>query len=297
MDLCGTSSEMAKRSLGARRRWSRMKSELLVTDGPFAETKELLVSCPPSSHQLRSSGRRAQINGLDMYFEMHGRGRPIILLHGGLSTIESAFGIVQQALACSRKVVAAEQQAHGRTPDIERALSNEHMADDTAELLRQLDLGPVDVFGFSMGGATALQLALRHPGLVRKLAVVSSAFSPNGYDERGAEQLLSTPAEHASLEAQRDSFARVGATPEQWARSVTRTKQAIAEAGLRGRDLRAIRADTLIVTGERGLVRLDHSKEMQRQLPSARLKVFDCDDHDPSIVRRAAALIPKFFDS
>ncbi|HTU61483.1 MAG TPA: alpha/beta fold hydrolase [Polyangiales bacterium] len=275
-----------------------MKSDLLVTDGPFAETKELLASCPPSSHQLRSSGRRAQVNGLDMYFEMHGRGRPIILLHGGLATIESAFGIVQQALACSRKVIAAEQQAHGRTPDIERNLSYMHMADDTAELLRQLDLGPVDVFGFSMGGATALQLALRHPGLVRKLALVSSPYSPNGYHERAAEAMLSTPAEHESLDAQRDSFARVSARPEHFARTVTRTKQAISgDSGLRARDLRAIRADTLLVTGDRGLVRMDHTEDMQRQLPNARLKVFDCDDHDPNIVRRAAALVPKFFDS
>lgn len=294
MDFCGTNLETA----GLRRRSSRMKSDLLVTDGPFAETKELLASCPPSSRQLRSSGRRAQINGLDMYFEMHGRGRPIILLHGGLTTIESAFGIVQQALACSRKVIAAEQQAHGRTPDIDRALSYSHMADDTAELLRQLDLGPVDVFGFSMGGATALQLALRHPELVRKLALVSSPFSANGYHERTAEQLLATPPEHESLEPQRESFARVGARPEHWARSVTRIKEAIAgDSGMRARDLRAIRADTLIVTGDRGLVRMDHTEDMRRQLPSARLKVFDCDDHDPSIVRRAAGLIPKFFDS
>lgn len=275
-----------------------MKPELLVTDGPFAETKELLVSCPPSSRQLRSSGRRAQINGLDMYYEMHGRGRPIILLHGGLTTIESAFGIVQQALACSRKVVAAEQQAHGRTPDIERTLSYTHMADDTAELLRQLDLGPVDVFGYSMGGATALQLALRYPMLVRKLALVSSPYSASGLDERTAELLLSTPPEHESLEAQRDSFARVGARPEHWAQSVTRIKQAITgDSGLRPRDLRTIAADTLIVTGDRGLVRMDHSEDMRRQLPNARLKVFDCDDHDPNMVRRAAALIPKFFDS
>jgi pimeloyl-ACP methyl ester carboxylesterase len=196
-----------------------MKRELRITDGPFAETKELLASYPPSSRQLRSSGRRAQINGLDMYFELHGRGRPILLLHGGLTTIESSFGIVQSALACSRKVIAAEQQAHGRTPDIERALTHEHMADDTAELLRQLGLGAVDVFGFSMGGATAL----RHPALIRKLTVVSSAYNV--------------------------------------------------------------------------LLRVEHAKEMRRELPNARLEVLDCDDHDPFIGRRAAALIPKFLDS
>jgi pimeloyl-ACP methyl ester carboxylesterase len=274
-----------------------MKQESLVTDGPFAETKELLVSFPPSSRQLRGSGRRAQVNGLDMYFEKFGRGRPIVLLHAGLTTIESSFGIVQHALACSRTVIAAEQQAHGRTPDIDRPLLSEHMADDTAELLRQLDVGPVDVFGFSMGGATALQLALRHPDLVRKLAVVSSAYSPDGYVERNAAQVLAMPADHESMLPLRDNFARVGARPEHWERSVRRVKQLIGgESGLRGSDLRAIRADTLIVAGETGMVRVEHAEAMRRQLQNGRLKVLDCDDHGPEMVRRAAALIPKFFD-
>ena len=113
----------------------------------------------------------APVNGLQMYYEVHGAGEPVVLLHGAYSNIESDFGKLLPALAQTRQVIAVEQQGHGRTADVVRPLAYEQMADDTAGLLRHLGIGPVDLFGYSMGGGIALQLARRHPALVRKVVL------------------------------------------------------------------------------------------------------------------------------
>src|SRR5262249_55916520 len=109
----------------------------------------------------------APVNGLEMYYEIHGRGRPLVLLHRAYMTIEG-FGKILPGLAETRQVIAVEQQAHGRTADVDRPLTYEQMADDTAALLRHLGIEEADVFGYSMGGGVALQLAMRHPELLRK---------------------------------------------------------------------------------------------------------------------------------
>jgi pimeloyl-ACP methyl ester carboxylesterase len=105
----------------------------------------------------------AAVNGLNMYYEIHGAGSPLALLHGGPSTIETDFGRVLPTFAKTRRVIAVEQQGHGHTADIDRPLTFEQMADDTAQLLRQLKIEDADFFGYSMGGGIALQTALRHP--------------------------------------------------------------------------------------------------------------------------------------
>src|SRR5438876_6729505 len=125
-------------------------------------------------------GQYASVNGLNMYYEVHGAGRPLVLLHGALSAIDTSFGKVLPSLAKSRQVVAIEQQAHGHTADIDRPLTIEQMADDTVALLHQLELDEVDFFGYSMGAGIALQIAVRRPDLVRKLVLASPAYSRDG---------------------------------------------------------------------------------------------------------------------
>src|SRR5881398_2067599 len=117
----------------------------------------------------------APVNGLRMYYEIHGEGRPLILLHGAYMTIDT-MGPILPGLAETRQVIAAEQQAHGHTADVDRPLTYEQMADDTAALARHLEIDNADVFGYSMGGGVALQLAIRHPSLVRKLVLVSTSY-------------------------------------------------------------------------------------------------------------------------
>jgi hypothetical protein len=110
----------------------------------------------------------ASVSGLDMYYEIHGAGRPLVLLHGALMTIEG-FGKLLPPLAETRQVIAIEQQAHGRTADIDRLFSYEQEADDIAVLLREIGIEGADFLGYSVGGGIALQVAIRHQDLVRKL--------------------------------------------------------------------------------------------------------------------------------
>ena len=121
--------------------------------------------------RARGAGSYASVNGLEMYYEIHGTGRPLILLHGGVGAIEM-FGEVLGLLAEGRQVVAVDLQAHGRTADIDRPLSFESMADDIAAMIEHLGSERADVKGYSLGGGVALQTAIRHPKVVRMLVVV-----------------------------------------------------------------------------------------------------------------------------
>ena len=124
----------------------------------------------------------ASIHGIRMYYEVHGRrdGVPLLLLHGGGSTIDSTFGRVLPLLAEHRRVIAIEEQGHGRTSDRDQPVTFEASADDAAALLRHLDVVEADVFGFSNGGSVALQVAIRHPELVRRLVFASSLTRRDG---------------------------------------------------------------------------------------------------------------------
>jgi pimeloyl-ACP methyl ester carboxylesterase len=122
----------------------------------------------------------APINGLNMYYEIHGAGEPLVLLHGGLG-MTGMFGELLPQLAAGRQVIAADLQAHGRTADIDRPIRLEHMGDDVAALIRHLGLEKADVMGYSMGGGAALRTAIQHPELVRKLVLVSIPFKRTGW--------------------------------------------------------------------------------------------------------------------
>src|SRR5437667_3772175 len=155
-----------------------MKSFILVT---LSLAGFISLCVPMSVVAQKAVGKYADVNGLRLYYEVHGTGKPLVLLHGGLTTIDLLFGGLVQTLAQYRQVIAFEQQAHGRTADIPRTLTYERMADDTAELLRTLGIDHADFFGFSMGAITTLQVAVRHPELVRKQVVVAAACNNDGY--------------------------------------------------------------------------------------------------------------------
>ena len=121
------------------------------------------------------------VNGLQMYYEVHGSGgTPLILLHGGLFNIDLQFGELLPSLAAGRQVIATDFQGHGRTNDIDRPLTSADLASDVVGLLQHLQVAQADIFGFSVGGGVALHLAIRHPELVRKLIVSSASFHPDG---------------------------------------------------------------------------------------------------------------------
>jgi pimeloyl-ACP methyl ester carboxylesterase len=165
----------------------------------------------------RGAGGYAAVNGLEMYYEIHGTGRPLVLLHGAYMPIE-AMGEVVPELARTRQVIAVELQGHGRTADIDRPLSYEQMADDTAALLRHLGIEQADIFGFSMGGGVALQVAIRHPDLVRKLVVASASYTSDGMHPELLEMVPSiTPEAFAGSPIEED-YLRTAPNPDDFPR-------------------------------------------------------------------------------
>lgn len=162
----------------------------------------------------------APINGLNMYYEIHGAGEPLILLHGGFGLVEM-FGPMLPQLAANRQVIAVDLQAHGRTADIDRPLSLEAMGDDVGKLIRHLGFAQADVMGYSMGGGTALQCAIQHPDMVRKLVVVSLPFKRSGwYPEQvaGMEQIGAHSAELFVGSPMHEAYTAIAPHPEQFSR-------------------------------------------------------------------------------
>src|SRR5438034_439832 len=145
----------------------------------------VVASSAPAQQRAsrRAGGRRAFVNGVNMYYLVQGRGGvPLVLLHGAFSNIQTDFGKMLPTLSKNRQVIAIEQQGHGHTPDIDRPLTYEQMADDVAELLRQLRITKADFFGYSMGGAIGTYVAVRHPELVRKLIFAGGAsYNVDGF--------------------------------------------------------------------------------------------------------------------
>lgn len=149
----------------------------------FAIVVLLLLSAVAAAQAPREGSVKsgyAQVNGLKMYYEIHGEGEPLVLIHGGVVGI-TMFGGNVDALAKGRKVIAVELQGHGHTADIDRPLTFEGMADDVAALVKSLGMQKVDVMGYSLGGGVALQLAIRHPELVSRLVVVSAPCKRQGF--------------------------------------------------------------------------------------------------------------------
>ena len=240
----------------------------------------------------------ADVNGLHMYYEIHGSGPPIVLLHGGGSTIETSFAGYWPALAKARQVIAVEEQAHGRTADIDRPLTFEQTADDVAALLRRLGIEPADVFGYSNGGSTALQIAIRHPKLVRKLVVMSAIYKADGmppafWASMKKASLADMPADL------KDAYRRVAPHPEQLQTMHDKcVARMLAFKDWPDEQIAGIEAPTLVLVGDADVVRPEHAVEMYRRLPHARLAVLPGVDH-MSIVKRTAlplAMIEAFLD-
>ena len=246
----------------------------------------------------------APVNGLKMYYEIYGRANgkipPLVLLHGGGSTIETSFGKVLSALAKNRQVIAFEQQGHGRTADIvDRPFTFEQSADDTAGLLRHLNIGKADFFGYSNGGNIALQMAISHPGLVRKLVVESAMFHRDGCDPGFWKSFEHAKPGDMPTEL-REAYLGVAPHPEElptfFAKSVQRM---LKFKGWTPEEIQSINAPTLVMIGDRDIVRPEHAVLMFRLLPNAQIAVLPGTDH-MTIVDRSDWLVPMietFLDS
>jgi pimeloyl-ACP methyl ester carboxylesterase len=224
-------------------------------------------------------GHYFRVNGLDMYYEAYGgTGRPLVLLHGGITTIETSFGTLLPALTPHRRVIAVEQQGHGRTADIDRPMSFPQMADDTAALLRHLGVEDADVFGYSDGGNVGLGLAIRHPRLVAKLVLGGTNYNNDGLLPGLVEMFKSINPD--DLVPFKDVYQSVAPRPEDWPRLVRKVMaMAVGFPGWPPEALQALRAHTLIMIGDADIVTPEHAVEMFRLIPNARLAVLPNTDH------------------
>jgi pimeloyl-ACP methyl ester carboxylesterase len=208
----------------------------------------------------------APVNGLRMYYEVFGTGRPLVVLHGAYMTIDS-MGEIVPSLAESRQVIAVELQAHGRTADIDRPLTYEHMADDVAALLRHLGIEQTDVFGFSMGGSAALQVAIRHPEVVRKLVVASASYTSDGMQPELVEMTPTITPEAFAGSPIEEEYLRIAPNPDDFPNLVTKLKRLDMESfAWPKEDMRGIEAPTLLIIGDSDAIRLEHAVEMFRLL-------------------------------
>jgi pimeloyl-ACP methyl ester carboxylesterase len=212
----------------------------------------------------KSAGHDADVNGIRLYYEIGGSGRPLILLHGGLGAIEM-FGPNLPALAKGRRVIAVDLQGHGRTADIDRPISVELMADDIAALIKHLKLERPDVMGYSMGGGVALQTVIRHPDVVGKLVVVSTPFRRNGfYPEILAQmgQVNAAAAEGMKQTPMYQLYSSIAPRPEDWPRLLDKMGEAMKKDFAFSKEVAAIKATTLIVAGDADIFPPAHAVEM-----------------------------------
>ena len=148
----------------------------------------MLVPADVSAQQKPTTGY-APVNGINMYYEVHGSGEPVVLLHGAFMTITNNWAGWISELSKTRKVIAVEMQGHGRTADIPRDITSENLADDVAALLNYLKIPRADLIGYSMGGGVAMQCAIRHPDKVRKAVIISSTFRSDGMVPEALESI------------------------------------------------------------------------------------------------------------
>ena len=257
----------------------------------------------------------APVNGLQMWYEVHGEGRdgarPLVLLHGNLSTIGVDFGGVLPSLAAGRQVIGFEQQAHGHTADIDRPLRIRHWADDTAALLRHLGIGQADLFGYSSGSAVAMQLAIDHPELVGKLVLASFSYRLDGLHPGLMDNIGALQPEHLAGTPFEQDYARVAPNPGDWPKLIEKVKDMDADLPEWTADeLRGLAAPAMLVYGDADIVRPEHMAETFRLLgggvigdlaglPPARLAVLPGTTH-VTLMQRAgwlAEMVGEFLDA
>ena len=249
-------------------------------------TSLLVMGCEPKTEQSSNDMKAdsttttptfesgySDVNGIKMYYEIHGSGKPLVLIHGGGSTLETSFGRIIPPLSKDRKVIALELQAHGRTGDRPTPISFEQDADDVAALLKNLAIDRADIFGFSNGGNTTMQLAIRHPELVDKIIVASAFYKRNGMQpgfwdfmkkgtindmpkELKAEFLKVTP-DSAKLQNLFEKCAQRMLNFKDWDDSV----------------LKSIKAKTLIVAGDKDVATSEHYVVMHHLIADSELMI------------------------
>ncbi len=224
-----------------------------------------LVPSIPALSEAQLGGRRVKINEMEMYYEVSGRGAPLIVLHGAYMNIPSMAPIIAK-LAKTHSVYALELQGHGRTTDIDRPITYANLADDVAAFMDAVGLREADVFGYSMGAAVALQLAIRHAAKVKKLAAASVAYDAKGWQPEFTAFIPQLTVEMFVDMPFAQDYRKLAANPEGFPALVKKLIALEKEPMAWEKDVRALKTPVLIITGDADVTTLDHSVAMFRLL-------------------------------
>lgn len=224
-----------------------------------------LAAANASAQQNQPITGYAPVNGVNMYYEIHGSGEPVVLLHGAFMTITNNWGGWIEDLSKTRKVIAVEMQGHGRTADVARDITYENLADDVAGVLDYLKIPRADLIGYSMGGTVAMECAIRHPDKVRKAVIISSTFRSDGMVPGAAEAIRNLTADDFKGSPIEIEYKKLSPTPDDFPKFVQRlAAQASKGYDLGADNLKATTAPMFFIFGDADGIRLAHVAEMFR---------------------------------
>jgi pimeloyl-ACP methyl ester carboxylesterase len=272
----------------------------------FSVLMTMLLPAIVSAQQKPTTGY-APVNGLKMYYEVHGSGDPVVLLHGSFMTITNNWAGWIGELSKTRKVIAIEMQGHGRTADIKRDFGYESLADDVAALLDHLKIPSADLIGYSMGGGVAMQCAIRHPEKVRKVVSISAGFRQDGLVKEGLDAFPKLTPEAFKGSPLEIEYKKLSPTPDKFADLVNHIKATALRPYDFGADkLKATKAQMFFINGDADGVRLDHIAEMyrlkggdlhgdMRPHPESRLAILPDTTH-VTLMNRTSTIVPMVND-
>jgi pimeloyl-ACP methyl ester carboxylesterase len=251
-----------------------------------------------ASTRVGTNGKYADVNGLKMYYEIHGTGKPLVLLHGAFSQIRTDYHDMIPLWAANRQVIAIEQQGHGHTADIDRPLSYRQMGDDTAELLKQLGIENADFFGYSMGGGIALDIAIHHPELVHKIVDMGGAmYRTEGFHPELMKMEKTMTADMMKDTPWKASYDSVAPNKADFPKLVERVKDLdVKFAGWSAKEVQGIKAPVMLIVGDADAVRLEHVVEFfhlvgggvagdLQPMPASQLAVLPGTNHQLMVAR------------
>ena len=206
------------------------------------------------------AGKYASVNGIKLYYEIHGTGKPLIMLHGGFGTFDM-FTALSPALALDHQLIGVDLYGHGRTALTDRPFRFEHMADDIAGLIQSLGLEKADILGYSLGGTVALQTVIRHPELVDKLVVISTPFKRTGWFPEIQTGMTSIAPEFFLGTPIHDVYMRVAPKPEDFPGFVAKMKETMSQDYDWTEHVSALKTPTLIIAGDSDSLPPSHAVE------------------------------------
>ncbi len=249
----------------------------------------------------------AEVNGLKMYYEVYGTGKPLVLLHGSYLTIPMNWAHILPMIAKNRKVIVTELQGHGRTRDIARAISYEGMADDVSGLLTHLKIDSADILGWSMGGGVAFQFAVRHPQQLRRLVVVSAPYAQNGWWPEAVDSFATFDAEMFKGTPIQKQYDSLGNDPAHFAEFVTKVKSIDLKPYDWSKEVMNIKAPIFLAIGDADGIVYEHALKLFRAkgggkqgefhgLPTSRLAILPGTTHIGMFMQHEKWLIPMITD-